>query len=152
MGEVTVAEICDAIAETLGAAASIKRTQSYDELTEGIHDGDCPLLQVYFEDMECDPYGETHMHSFGGSIKVKQFTINADLYAAKRKKIGQDMQAVVELVEELNDILEAENLSPFFIEGVKAFKWTVSRTTFRYGDRQADLFAGARFAITVYVF
>ena len=97
MSTYLLGDIVDGIASTLGAAASLVGTQSYDELKEGIHD--YPILQVY---PEANPGtsrdSETHKLTLSTKHTVKEYTIHADLYAHVRGNIGDDMLLLVNAI------------------------------------------------------
>jgi hypothetical protein len=149
---VTLGEILDAIESTLAASSGLTRTQSYDELTEGMND--LPTLQVYPEAGEQDPSGDgrTDRTAFGGGVRQTEFTIHADLYARQRSHLGEDMAALVDLIDAMQDVFEQQNTKPYFgLEGIRAFHWSWRRVVFTYGDPQLG-YMGARFVLTVRVF
>lgn len=155
---ITLAQIVDAIEDTLDEATTLVRSQSYDELTEGIHD--LPLLQVYPETQTGVSVGaETDRMTFGGAggeedtpARDKEYIIHADYYARQRSHIGEDMAALVNGIDAMENVLEAVNVKPYFsLEGIKAFSWFWTRVAFQYGDPQVR-YVGARFEIRVRVF
>lgn len=150
--------IINAIEDTLDAAASLLRSQSYDQLTEGIHD--YPLLQVYVENNDVDRGQQTERTSFTGATRQKGYTVYADVYARQRSNIAEDMAQLVTTVDELEDILEAQDAlvahsSPLFglTEAghpvIRSFRWSWSRVVFEYGGVQ---YMGARFVLNLIVF
>ena len=152
MGILTIAEICDAIDTTLGAATGISRSQSYDELTEGVHAGDLPLLQIYPDSGEADIESGTDRSTFRAGIRQTQFIIVADLYARQRSHIGEDMHALVDSIDAIIAVLEAQDTKDYFgQDGIQAFRWRFERVTFMYGDPQIP-YVGARFYLTIRVF
>ena len=145
---ITLAQICDGIETALAAATTVARSQSYDELTEGVHD--IPLLQVYPEGGSQDAGGATDRFTFGGGVRQTQFTIHADYYAAQRSHIGEDMAALVDGIDAIQDELEAQDGTRFgFSNSNLAFRWEWTRVQFSYGEAN---YMGARFVITVTVF
>jgi len=154
----TVAEINSAIETTLSAASGIVRSQDYDELTEGIHGADMPLLQVYPENGNTDSGGgNTDRTTFGGIRRQTTVMFHADLYARQRSHVGEDMAAVVAAMDSIIAILEAQKERPFFglgsseAEYIKSFRWRWERVVFEYGDPILR-YAGVRFIIEVTVF
>ena len=144
MSTVTIVTLCDAIETTLADAVSdIERTQSYDELTEGIMD--LPLLQVYPAD-----WGTTRA-SFKGGVMRGAIVFHADLYAIQRgPDIGQEMATLLPLVDTLNGALEDQEHGTIFGNtSIKDFTWQGSYTIFDYG---AIKYVGARYIITLSVF
>ena len=90
---ITIAQICDAIESTLGAAVTVARSESYDELTEGIHD--LPMLQVYPEGGNQDAGGNTDRASFQAGSRQTSVMIHVDYYARPRR----DLAVVVAVIE-----------------------------------------------------
>jgi len=153
MADVTLVSINNAIEVALSAAPGIVRSQSYNELTEGIHD--VPLLQVYWDDLplvdsDSTP-GQTDRMTFGGENARRQYTLVyfADLYAASRKEIGEDMGRLLPIVDEFITILESQTCPPFGVEGVKSFQWSAKRVTFEYNKVK---YVGARFTLYIRLF
>lgn len=109
---ITLVQILDAINDTLGAAAGMARSESYDELTEGIHD--LPMLQVYPESCEQDPSGAVDRTAFRGGVRQTYFMINADLYAQQRAHIGEDMAKLVAMLDTMQDVFEEQDYPPYF--------------------------------------
>lgn len=147
---ITTAQIIDAIETTLSAAPTLARSMSYDELTEGIND--TPLLQVYAEAGEQDPTTNTDRTTFRAGVRQTSLTINADYYAQQRKHIGEDMAALIDGIDAMTNIFEAQDAKPYFgLDGIKAFHWSWQRVTFDYGDPAIN-YVGARFTLTIRVF
>jgi hypothetical protein len=168
MANVTIGEICDAIESTLSAAVGINRTESYDELTEGINNADCPLLQVYWESFGMDPSGSTDRSSFGGRggvenspLRQKPIVIHVDLYASRRNHLAQNMKAVVDATDAILNVFEQQDVKPYFGllddgggDAIKA--WSLDdarRVIFQYGDGAGQVnYSGARFILTIHVY
>lgn len=147
---ITIAQMCDAIENTLGAATGIVRGQSYDELTEGIQD--MPLLQVYPEMLHGNAVGETDRSTFRAGVRQTEIVILGDLYARQRSHMGEDMKAMVDSVDAIVTVIEAQDTKPYFaLVGIKAFSWRGERVTFIYGDNQQP-YVGMRFYFTLRVF
>jgi len=160
MATVTLAAIIDAVEDTLGAATGITRSQSYDELTEGVHGADTPLLQVYAEANSPVALGGTtapaDRSSFGGGSdkprRIKNYTIHADLYAQQRKRIAEDMAVLVDAIDAIETVLENQDTKNYFgLSGIQSFAWSWTRVTFIYGDPQLS-YAGARFVLLITVY
>lgn len=147
---ISTAQILDAIEATLSTAPILARSMSYDELTEGIND--TPLLQVYPESGDQDPTGNTDRTTFKAVVRQTNITVICDYYAQQRKHIGEDMAALVDGVDAMTNIFEAQDTKPYFgLDGIKAFHWSWSRVVFDYGDA-AIKYIGARFTLTIRVF
>jgi len=148
---ITLAQICDAIESTLDDATTVVRSESYDELSDGVQD--TPLLQVYPENGLQSAGGATDRHTFGGGgdpARQTELTIHADYYARQRSHIGEDMAALVNGIDALQDVLEGQDQKPYFgLEGIRAFSWRWDRVVFEYAGVQ---YMGARFILTVRVF
>lgn len=150
MTAITTEQICDAIATTLGAAAHLKKTQTYKQLSEGVHD--TPLLQVYWNSYEQDPTGNADRTTFRGGGRQTDMVIFCDLYAKPRSDLAEGMEKTVQVVEETITILEAQDTKPYFgLTGIKAFHWRWERATLSYGKEEA-LFDGARLTINLRIF
>lgn len=150
MSSISMQQLCDAITTTLGAATGMTRVQSADELTEGIHRGDTPLMQAYPEEGSCDPSGATDRTAFKGGVRQKTTLVHIDVYACSRSHVGEDMKATIDILDALIDILEAQNTKPYFdLEGLKAFSWRWKRMTFKYAKTD---FMGIRLYITVWIY
>jgi hypothetical protein len=152
MTEVTEAQVCDAIRDTLATATGINVAQSYDELTEGIHDEN--LLQVYPESGETSFNSSTDRRTFGSSsVTPKRQDVSVyhvDYYCTQRSNIGDDMAKLVPGITAIKAKLNAQNGKPYFgLTGIKAFQWRWERTVWDYGG---VAFIGARFTITITIF
>lgn len=147
---ITTGQILDAIEATLSTAPTLARSMTYDELTEGI--SDTPLLQVYPEAGDQDPSGNSDRTTFKAGVRQTNLTINCDYYAQQRKHIGEDMAALVDGIDAMTTIFEAQDTKPYFgLDGIKAFHWSWQRVTFDYGDAAIN-YVGARFTLTIRVF
>lgn len=143
-GTVTIAQITDAIETKLGAATGMVRSESYDELSEGIPPGDMPLLQVYFESIDFD------WKTFQGAIQELPILLHADVFCRQRSNIAEDIAKVVDMADAVVNVLQAEKHPPFFGQhGIRDMKWRADRVTFDYAGA---LYAGIRFYITCWVF
>lgn len=147
---ITVTQICDGIEATLGAATGIQSSTSYDELTEGVASLDCPRLEVYGDRGTCDPSGNTDRTTFKAGMQQVVLVIFADLYARQRSQLGEDMKATMEMVDSIINVLQAQEVPPFFgTAGIKACSWDWRRAMWR---RAGALYVGARFTITCRVY
>ena len=150
MATYTLDELIDAIETTLSAAASLVRSQTYDELSEGMQD--TPTLQVYIdENLGTDFTGNTDRATFGNRTthkrhSFKEYVIIADYYANQRANIGEDMGRLVTGINELEDILDYQDYPLFGLSFVTSFRWSWKRVTFDNGGVD---FVGARFRLIV---
>ena len=140
----TLAQVIDAIESNLSSATGLVRSESYDELTEGIPE--TPLLQVYPES------GEPDLQTY--KRRIEKIVIHADLYARQRSQIGEDMAKAVTMAEAIFARLRAQdpntNNQLFGLDGIRKFTWTWARAVFEYGD-PATRYAGIRFVITIWI-
>lgn len=144
---VTIAAICDGIATTLSAGAGINTVKSYDELTEGIPGVDCPRLQVYPDSFAPNPGSRTDRLTFKAAIQHQELTVFVDVYARKRSQMALDMEATVDTLDALIDVLEAQEEKPFFsVAAIDSFAWVWKRATLVYAGER---YAGSRFTITI---
>ena len=147
---ITYAQINDAIESTLGAATGLARSQSYDELTDGMTD--TPTLQVYWQRDTTDPQGMTSMTTFQTGVQQVDMVFHADLFARQRSHIGEDMSALYTVMQAVRETLEGEKTKPLFgLPGIQSFRWTTERVTFEYGDPLLP-YVGARYTIFIKVF
>lgn len=149
---ITIGEICDAIESTVSAAAGVTRSQSYDELTEGLPAGDLPTLQVYWQALSpMDPEGQTDRYAYQGAVRMKRLIFHIDGYAAQRSHLAQDNKAVVDLADAILDVLEEQDTKPYFgLAGIKAWQLE-SATRGAYPYAQA-LYLGVKFVLVVWVY
>jgi len=147
----TLASICDAIESALGAVTGIERSQSYDELTEGM--GSFPTLQVFPARWNVDARTETDRSTFRAGLRATDQTIYCDLFAGPRggSSPGQLMGILVGLIDLINVELETQAAirPPFSLTGVKACWWTGEHVTI---ENSGVLYVGARWTITLRTF
>lgn len=150
--DLTLASMCDAVEGVLGAVTGITRSQSYDELTEGIQD--VPLLQVW--PASCTPVSTgsgTHKLTLGGAdadFTVQEtITIYADLFARQRSHIGEDMSALVTVSDSMRAKLKEQDCPPFALTGIQSFQWSWSAGTMEYAGVG---YLRARFTLVFQVF
>ena len=148
---VTIAQICDAITTVVGTVTTVTRTQSYDQLGEGINSADTPLVQVYWQSLAMAPPGGTDRSTFVAGRRYKQFSFHVDVYGQQRSQLAEDMTALVDVVDDIIDALEAQKESPYFdLAGIRSWALaSAERVTFQYADAT---FVGARLILTVWVY
>jgi len=148
--DISLAQICDAIESTLDDATDMGRSESYDALSESPRSGDTPVLQVYPQSGDCDIENKADRSTFGAHVRQRQYLFHADLLARKRSHLKDDMKKTTEMIEAMEDILEAQKTGPAFsLDGIKALHWRWERLIFQ--PTTDDQFMGARFYITVKV-
>jgi hypothetical protein len=147
---ITLAQICNAVETTLATATGLTYTQSYNELEEGMND--TPTLQVYWNGLNQDPGGTADRSTFRAGRRQTEIEIYCDLYATTRNEIGENMAALLPLIDAIQDVMEAQDAKPYFgLNGLQAFRWSAQRVTFQYTD-PLRLYVGARFILTFRVF
>lgn len=151
MTQVLINDISEAVTSTVQSATGLARTQAAGSMTEGMNA--TPTFQFYFERLETDSASANMERStFRGGITQTSLIFHGDLYVRQRSHIGEDMAALYPMADAIIAILEAQKLKPYFgLEGIKGFRWTVERATFRYGSDQL-LYIGARFIMRFLVF
>jgi len=143
----TLVQMCDAIEGKLSVASGIARSQSYDELTEGIHED--ITLQVWPQSGSPVSTGSaTQKITLGGDVIVEEVIFFADLYRPRRH-LGEDMKAIVNGVDAIRTIMKAQNCPPFDLAGIRTFKWSWAIGSFEY-QGVTDL--RGRFTIVLNVF
>ena len=146
----TLAEINNAITQTLADAVGLTYTQSFDELTEGIQD--TPVLRVYPTAGKTDVTTATDRTTFSGKVTQTQLSYHADLYATQRHHLGEDMAKLIPLIDAIIDVLEAQKQTPLFgVAAIKAFQWNWNGIVFAYG-RAEQKYTGARFVLNLRMF
>lgn len=147
----TLASICDAIESALGAVTGIVRSQSYDELTEGM--GSFPTLQVFPVRWNVDARTGTDRSTFKAGLRTTDQTIYCDLFIGPRggPSPGQQMSTLVGLIDLVNVELKTQTAAspPFDLTGIKACWWTGEHVTL---DNSSVLYVGARWTITLRTF
>lgn len=148
---ITIGQILDAIEATLSTAPTLARSMSYDELTEGIND--TPLLQVYQHSGDQDPSGNTDRTTFLAGVRQTNLIVYCDYYAQQRKHIGEDMKALVDGIDAMSNIFEAQDSKPYFgLNGIQSFHWSwESIPNMTYGDPNI-FYVCARFTLEIRVF
>jgi len=160
MAEVTIIEIRDGIRDTLEDATGVIRAQAGSGttgITEGVQGADMPLVQVYWERSYAEEE-ETRYATYGGHVQTTVHEFHADVYAAQRSHIGENLQQVDTMASAIIVALQAERTAPLFgvtddgdEAAVKAFSWTADRSSFIYGAPETP-YPGIRFVIRVWVF
>jgi len=147
---VTIAAICDGIANTLSATTGIASTKSYDEITEGIPGSECPRLQVYPDALEQGAGVATERMTFSAGVQPMRLTVFVDVFARVRSHIHLDLEAMVATLDNIIDTLQEQERPPFFnVPGIKSFTWSWRRATLRYGDNR---YLGGRFTLIINFF
>ena len=150
---VTVAQMCDAIDTTLGevlvTSGDLIRSDSYDELREGMNDEN--ILQIYPEEQSPVSVGsETQKLTFTDTPFIdEEIVIHADYYAQQRAHIGEDMAQLVGGIDAIRANLKTQNCpNPFGLTGIANFQWSWRRVVFEYGGPELR-YIGARFRLVL---
>ena len=156
MAEVTVGAIVNAVAAFVGTTPGIRRTQSYNQLTEGMNVRN--TLQVYPVSWEVSTGSETDRISFTETAtgvpghRDTEMILFLDLYVRQRSQIQIDWGDAVDLADALNTQLDTAGACPLFglSEGgypvVGSFKWTAERGVLPYAQVE---YIGFRFTLTL---
>jgi hypothetical protein len=158
MAVIAIGTIIDAIAATLSTTAfsadlQINRTQSYNQLTEGMNT--LPTLQVYPETWEVSSGSETDRISFVDAVtgipghRVTEITVFLDLYVRQRSQLNEDWGEAIDLAGALGDKLDEEGPCPHLgSEAIRSFHWVAQRVVFVYAQVE---YIGFRFTLTIVV-
>lgn len=156
MATVTHLAICDGIRDTVGAAASIVRSQSVDEITESVPPGDMPLLMVYPQSWGADVGGDTQKSTFTGSVIQSSPVYHADIFIPKKGSIKDSFGLLVQVADECDLLIEAQKSPTLFgvldsasNPAIKSFGWTGERVTIEYAGEN---YAGIRYSFTLRIF
>lgn len=144
MSTVTLAEIVDAVETTLSAAVGLTRSQTYDEITPSIND--FPLLQVYPESGRCDVGGDSDRSTMRAGMRQYEFVVHADLFAGEVQPFGERLHTLVDMIDAMMDVLEAQTTTHFGLAAIRGMHWSWTRAIMTYGDKT---YVGARFVITL---
>jgi hypothetical protein len=149
---ISIGQICEAVADTIGSATGIVRVQHYDQLGEGLMNADLPLLQVYFDSFRISPPGDTDRGTFTRGMVIQRTTLNADVFCAQRHNTWEDVEITTRIASNVVDRLEAlYHTRPYFgLDGIKA--WSIpsaNRATIVYGQAE---YMVVRFTIEVVTF
>lgn len=147
---ISLTEICTAIDTTLSAATGLTYTQTFSGLSEGMQN--LPVLQIYPESLRQDATTGSDRTTFKAGVRQTEIIVNCDLYARQRRDLGEDMAALIPLIDAIQDVLEQQDTKPYFgLVGIKSFAWSAQRVTFTYGEPQI-YYVGARFSLVMRVF
>ena len=143
LGIQTLIAICDAVESHLGDATGIARSQSYDELTEGMNT--TPTLAVYPQS------GATvYQHTFRQGVRITHATIHIDIIAKQRADLKGDMAVLVPLIDAVQTEIEKEREGYLFgLDGVQWGDWRWERVVF---DMAGVEYIGARFFMDLTVY
>ena len=153
---IDIEDICDAIADTLGAAAGIQKTQRPGELTEGLDNQ--VTLQVYPDSGGQDAATGDDRTTFKAGMQQEEVVVIADLYVRQRSHIGEDMAALITMLDAMRTTLKAIKVAPLFSlrqtnnnPAIKTFAWNWRRVLFEYGD-PLQRYVGLRLTLTLRLF
>jgi hypothetical protein len=146
---ITYDAICDAVADTIDTIAAITTVQKYDALQEGY--ADMPLAQVYIDSGETDVMaGTADRSAFRGGARVTETVVVVDIPCRQRSHIDQDMKAIVDVIEAVQNKLETIDTKPYFgLVGIQGFRWRWERVVF---EKSGVFYPGTKFYIYVRTF
>lgn len=155
MGTTTHLEICDAIRDTLRAHADITYVWSPNEIKEDITED--ATFHIYVVRGACDAGGgQTDRTTYGAAVRQYELTINIDCYPQQRRHVGEDMAALYDILDDVNEVLMDQDYKPYFglqdedgNDVIKAYSWFWDFEAFAYANRP---FTGARYTLTVRMF
>jgi hypothetical protein len=147
VGTITFGAIAKAIEATLDDATGIARSADYTQLTEGITD--FPYIEVYWESYEVDASGRTDRTALQANVRTWHITFYADVYAAQRGDLAENMTTLVSLVDAIDVVLDQQKTLFFGQAEIRNMRWSARRATL---ERSGKQYIGARFIIEVWVF
>lgn len=150
----SIGEICTAVHDEIATVAMLNVVQNYDELTEGMND--LPGAQIYPENGECDPSGDTDRTTFVSAatgvpgVRQADVMVRVDLYARQRSQLDEDWEAAVDLLDAVYDKLEEQgDCPPFGLTGIRSYHFTWARVVFEYATVS---YTGFRFELFFRIF
>ena len=148
---VTIADLISAIKDTLSTAESLEAAFDFDETPEGIPD--TPAMMVYWQDSDrVSRNSDTAGAAFGAPNMTREtlLTFHVDILAVQRSFLGENMEDVITLTDEVWDILDAQTQKPYFGNAhIQAFQWRATRFDQEYASK---LYMGTRFIIETEIF
>lgn len=157
MGNVTRSELITAIKDTLAVAEDIQVAFGHTELPESITDP--ATMMVYWTDDEWTSIsGTSDRLTFGGGkgdntpVPTRETVQNfhVDIFAVQRSFLGENMEDVINLTDQVDEILCGIISPPYFGHAaIKSFRWRAQRWDENYDNH---LYMGSRFRIEVEVF
>jgi hypothetical protein len=144
----TITQLTTAVRDTLGAAASIVQAQAGREISESVPD--TPMMQVYLQKYQGSTNSNTDRTTFRGGKRHKLYAVNVDVYVHTRSTLGDEMALLETVLDELIDILEAQDTQPYFgLAVISAFKVNdIERAIIENANQE---FAGYRIPIDFHV-
>jgi len=134
--------------DTFAESDYLEEVLKHSEIKESITD--YPMLQIYVQHGEQDPTGTADRSTFGAQQRQTRLVIHMDYYAQPRSHIGEDMERLVDGIDEISAIIEAQDKKPYFgSEAIKSFSWNWDRVEFVYGNNN---YVGARFYLRVRIY
>lgn len=135
MARVTLSQVCDAVAQTLGDQSDcLVRVESFDQLSETFTD--FPMAQIMAVRTTTDPSGGNDRLSFRAVQRVTTVEIRVDVAVAPRSALAENMQRTTEVWEDIQTILEAQTIAPLYgLTGIRAHDWTIALATLERPDQ-----------------
>jgi hypothetical protein len=150
------AAILDAIGSTLREIEHLSHengVQVGHAITETFVD--LPMAQVYPEGSSTDESGGNNdRNTFRGIGRVTVFRVVIDVACRTRSHIGEDIESVISMADEIQDKLEEQRTKPIFgLDGIQGIDWRWERVTHQRGaGTDTTLFPGLRLNLTVRIF
>lgn len=154
MTSVSIQTLLTSVRATLAEATTITGglgvAHKPDQMKENIVD--TPTLQIYPVSGQTDPQGDTDRTTFGAGVRRTTIVLWCDYYARQRSHLGEDLDAVVDGMDAIINILEAQQVKPYFGNAnIKAFAWGWEYVSFSYGEQEVK-YSGVRFILTLTIF
>ena len=155
MAQTTLEAILRGIREVLLTPATIDIVQLAGEgdIEEGV--AETPTIQVYPTE------GDSQTFTFSARVQSHDLTVTVDIYVSERANIGEDLQNVVRIADEMIDVLQDEQekgttASPLFdlvdtTDGpiIKNLNWRWEFVSFEYANIR---YVGIRFVLELMIY
>jgi hypothetical protein len=133
MARITFTEMTTAVALALESSAAFRQVQAPGTALQPMGEGiaETPTAQVYLEAMNL-------------SVRQRKVTLHIDVYARQRSNLADDVTAVQELADVVEEVLESQTHKPYFNLDIEAFHYRLERVVFEYASVK---YSGLRFVL-----
>jgi hypothetical protein len=152
MARITFTEMTTAVALALESSAAFRQVQAPGTALQPMGEGiaETPTAQVYLEAMNLSAT-DTDRRTFGGRqhaglrpVRQRKVTLHIDVYARQRSNLADDVTAVQELADVVEEVLESQTHKPYFNLDIEAFHYRLERVVFEYASVK---YSGLRFVL-----
>lgn len=140
----SIADLCDAIYDTLKTVTGVAVPQNYDEMGDAIN---ADMTMQVWPFSWAPIAADTERRTLRGGVHLWEIVIHVDLMTPLRLNIGEHMAALVPVIDAINAKLNDQQAKPLFGEvGIDSFTWSGEYATINYSSQTT---VGARWTITV---